>query len=157
MAFQGLSLLPQLDIAENVALPLILGGAPSRHAITEARAMLADFALAAVADKLPEQVSGGQAQRAAVARAVVGAPLLIIADEPTGQQDQGTARALLDELSACADRLGAALLVATHDEAVAPPFPIPRTLPVPRLPVRAAPTSPGFCCRACAPRAPPGR
>jgi ABC-type lipoprotein export system ATPase subunit len=133
VAFQGLSLLPQLDVAENLALPLILGGASSRDALAEARSRLGDFALDGLAAKLPEQISGGQAQRVAVARAVIGRPRLIMADEPTGQQDQVTARALLDALFARARQLGAALLVATHDEAVAARLPIRWTLVDQRL------------------------
>ena len=133
VAFQGLSLLPQLDVAENVALPLVLGGRSSRDALVLARRRLPDFAIDQVADQLPEQISGGQAQRAAVARAVVGEPRLILADEPTGQQDQASARVLLDALLDRTERLGAALLVATHDEAVAARFPIRWTLGDQRL------------------------
>jgi ABC-type lipoprotein export system ATPase subunit len=133
VAFQGLSLLPQLDVAENIALPLLLGGTSDADAARAAGGMVEAFHLDEVADKLPEQISGGQAQRTAVARAVVGSPRLILADEPTGQQDQAGARSLLSALWQRADRLNAALLVATHDEGVADRFPIRWTLTDQRL------------------------
>jgi putative ABC transport system ATP-binding protein len=72
-----------------------------------------------LADRLPEEISGGQGQRAAVARAIVGQPLVILADEPTGQLDTTTASHIIDVLLGAADRLGAALVVATHDPAIA--------------------------------------
>jgi putative ABC transport system ATP-binding protein len=141
MAFQGLSLLPQLDVAENIALPLILGGVSNSDALRATEDLIADFDLREVAGKLPEQISGGQAQRATVARAMIGTPRLILADEPTGQQDQAAAQALLKTLLARADRLGAALLVATHDEAVAARFETRWTLTDQRLNVEEAPRS----------------
>jgi putative ABC transport system ATP-binding protein len=124
VAFQGASLLPQLDVTENVGLPLVLGGEEPGAARAAATAVLDLFDLTGVADKLPEEISGGQAQRVAVARAVVGHPRLVLADEPTGQQDSATAAMLLDRLWARADEIGAALLVATHDDAVAARFPV---------------------------------
>jgi ABC-type lipoprotein export system ATPase subunit len=123
IAFQGLSLLPQLDVTENITLPLALAGMASDEAQRAAAALIDNFGLSEVANKLPEQISGGQAQRAALARAVIGAPRLILADEPTGQQDQVTAQTLLTTLFAIADQLDAALVVATHDDAVAARFP----------------------------------
>jgi ABC-type lipoprotein export system ATPase subunit len=130
IAFQGLSLLPQLNVAENIALPLALAGAPDDD---EVHQLIVQFGLSDVEDKLPEEISGGQAQRAAVARAVVGRPRLVLADEPTGQQDQASAQALLDSLFERVDALAAALVVATHDEAVAARFPIRWTLQDQRL------------------------
>jgi ABC-type lipoprotein export system ATPase subunit len=75
------------------------------------------------ASKLPEELSGGQAQRAALARALAGGPALILADEPTGQQDQEGARRVVDALLACVDVAGSALVLATHDPAVAARLP----------------------------------
>jgi ABC-type lipoprotein export system ATPase subunit len=72
-----------------------------------------------VADKLPEEISGGQAQRAAVARALAGRPRLILADEPTGQLDHESGAVVVDVLLESADHAGAALVVATHDPDVA--------------------------------------
>jgi putative ABC transport system ATP-binding protein/lipoprotein-releasing system ATP-binding protein len=117
--FQGPSLLPPLTIEENVALPLVLDGAADRDARNRARDALAMLDLRELAEKLPEEVSGGQAQRVAVARALAGEPRLILADEPTGQLDRTSGALAVDVLLAAADHSGAALVVATHDPTVA--------------------------------------
>ena len=104
MIFQGPSLLAPLTVAENVALPLILGGAARRgRAARRARARSSGLELSELADKLPEEISGGQAQRVAVARALAGAPQLILADEPTGQLDRANGAAVIDVLLDAAD------------------------------------------------------
>jgi ABC-type lipoprotein export system ATPase subunit len=119
IAFQGPSLLPPLNVVENVALPLLLEGRTQADAMEAALVALELFELGNVAEKLPEEISGGQAQRAGLARAIAGEPRLILADEPTGQLDHETAgRAMLALLEA-ADASGAAMIVATHDPAVA--------------------------------------
>ena len=117
--FQGPSLLPPLDVAENVALPLLLAGLPAPEAADAARRALDRLGLAGLAPKLPEELSGGQTQRVAVARALAGRPRLILADEPTGQLDHRAGAAVVDALLETADALGAALVVATHDPLVA--------------------------------------
>ena len=89
--FQGPSLLAPLTVEENVALPLVLDGMGDAEAHRAARATLDVVDLLDLRDKLPEEISGGQAQRVAVARALAGAPRLILADEPTGQLDRLTA------------------------------------------------------------------
>lgn len=119
VVFQGPSLLPPLTVLENVALPLTLAGFAPEHARARAGEALDQLGLGDVRDKLPEEISGGQAQRAAVARALAGEPSLVIADEPTGQLDRESARHVGEALLAAADARGAALVVATHDEAVA--------------------------------------
>jgi putative ABC transport system ATP-binding protein/lipoprotein-releasing system ATP-binding protein len=119
VVFQAPSLLPPLDVRENVALPLVLDGHHDADARREADDALRRLGLHDLADKLPEEVSGGQAQRIAVARALAGAPTLILADEPTGQLDRASATAVVDVLLAAADHAGAALVVATHDPLVA--------------------------------------
>jgi putative ABC transport system ATP-binding protein/lipoprotein-releasing system ATP-binding protein len=119
VVFQGPSLLPPLTIRENVALPLVLGGEPDAAARRAADAALAQLGLADLGDKLPEEVSGGQAQRVAVARALVGRPRLILADEPTGQLDAASGAAVIDVLLAAAGQADAALVVSTHDPRVA--------------------------------------
>jgi len=121
--FQGPSLMAPLTVAENVALPLILGGATHSEALRAGTAALERLELAELADKLPEEISGGQAQRVAVARALAGEPLLVLADEPTGQLDHASASAVVDVLLAAAAHSGAALVVATHDPAVAERLP----------------------------------
>ena len=123
MVFQGPSLLPPLTVVENVALPLTLGGTPAAEARLLAIAALDRLGLADLADKLPEEISGGQAQRVAVARALAGEPRLILADEPTGQLDRASGAAVMDVLIAAADHSGAALVVTTHDPTVADRLP----------------------------------
>ena len=123
VVFQGPSLLPPLTVLENVALPLVLDGEPDAHARTVAHGALERLDLDELADKLPEEISGGQAQRVAVARALAGRPQLILADEPTGQLDRASATAVVDVLLAAAEHAGAALVVATHDPAVAERLP----------------------------------
>lgn len=118
MIFQGPSLLPPLTVDENVALPLMLDGEAAPRAIALARAALMRLGLEGLGDKLPEEISGGQAQRAAVARALAGKPRLILADEPTGQLDRASGASLVDVLLAAAEDSGAALVVATHDPTV---------------------------------------
>jgi ABC-type lipoprotein export system ATPase subunit len=122
VVFQGPSLLPPLDVRENVALPLLLAGVSEAEASAAAGAALDRLGLSSLAAKLPEELSGGQAQRVAVARVLAGRPQLILADEPTGQLDHATGGAVIDVLIESAVLLGAALVVTTHDPAVADRF-----------------------------------
>ena len=118
MVFQGPSLLPPLDVTENVALPLVLAGKRDGEARTQAAIALATLGIQDLANKLPEELSGGQAQRVAIARVLASRPSLIVADEPTGQLDHTTAVHVMTVLLAAADEIGAALVVATHDPVV---------------------------------------
>jgi ABC-type lipoprotein export system ATPase subunit len=133
MVFQGPSLLPALSVLENVALALQLGGTAEDAAREQALAALRELDLAELADKLPEEISGGQSQRVAVARVLAGAPMLILADEPTGQLDRASADAVVDVLLAAAASHGAALVVATHDPLVADRLPVRWTVADGRL------------------------
>jgi putative ABC transport system ATP-binding protein len=117
--FQNQNLLPPLTAAENVALPLVLQGASHADARALAAQTLERFELGELRDKLPEELSGGQAQRIAFARAVAARPELILADEPTGQLDTATADRFLTTALATLDAAGIALVVATHDDRVA--------------------------------------
>jgi ABC-type lipoprotein export system ATPase subunit len=112
--FQAPSLFPALNILENVILPRRLMGrdADDRQA---AQKMLEQLGIGALATKLPEELSGGQSQRVAMARALVVEPELVLADEPTGQLDSHTARDFLDAVLAIADASGTAMMIATHD------------------------------------------
>ena len=118
LVLQGPSLLPPLDIIENVALPLVLGGADAAEASERAGDALATLDLTELAAKLPEELSGGQAQRVAIARAVAQRPRLLLADEPTGQLDHATGATVMEVLIWAAVESGAALVVSTHDPAV---------------------------------------
>jgi ABC-type lipoprotein export system ATPase subunit len=119
VVFQVASLVPSLDVTENVALPLVLGGADPDAARAGALAALGRLDLLGIAARLPDELSGGQAQRVAVARALAGHPQFILADEPTGQLDRATGGEVMRALKDVADSLHAALVVATHDPAVA--------------------------------------
>lgn len=119
LVFQMPSLLAPLTVAENVEIPLLLGQASAEKARVAALDALDRIGLKSIAEKLPEELSGGQAQRVAVARALASQPKLILADEPTGQLDHPTAQHLFDVLLASLEDTDIALVVATHDMAVA--------------------------------------
>ncbi|GAA0313805.1 ABC transporter ATP-binding protein [Kineococcus aurantiacus] len=117
--FQSGQLLSELPAEENAALPLLLGGHSRAAATARARDLLARLGLAGTERRRPGELSGGQVQRVAVARALVGRPKVVFADEPTGALDQATGREVLDLLTSVAREDGAALVVVTHDVAVA--------------------------------------
>lgn len=114
--FQAFHVLPHLDVAQNVALPLMLLG---RDEPDRVRAMLAAVGLEALGGRLPQQLSGGQLQRVAIARALVHRPALLLADEPTGNLDPGTAARVMDLLVAQTRHQGASLVLVTHSDAAA--------------------------------------
>ncbi len=114
--FQAFHLLPQLSVAENVELPLRLLGRPDAARV---QALLAAVGLAGLGTRSPAQLSGGQLQRVALARALVHRPVLILADEPTGNLDPGTAQRMLDLLVDQVRSEGAACLLVTHSAAAA--------------------------------------
>jgi ABC-type lipoprotein export system ATPase subunit len=118
VVFQGPSLLTELNARENVALPLLLAGADDADAARRADAALSALGIGGLGDRLPAEISAGQAQRVAVARVLAAEPLLILADEPTGQLDRATADHVITVLIEVADTLDAALVIATHDESV---------------------------------------
>jgi putative ABC transport system ATP-binding protein len=123
LVFQEPSLIPSLDVRENVALPLVLDGVAEAAAGVRAVAALAAIGLERLADRVPDELSGGQAQRIAVARVLAARPRIILADEPTGQLDHESARGVIDALLAAAQELGAAFVLSTHDDEVARRFP----------------------------------
>jgi ABC-type lipoprotein export system ATPase subunit len=111
--FQFFHLIPTLSVAENVALPLTLDRA--RRVDAPVLEMLDRVGLAHRAGHLPGELSGGEMQRAAIARALVSHPALILADEPTGNLDSTTGEAILDLVTERVRETGAALLMVTHD------------------------------------------
>ncbi|USQ78723.1 ABC transporter ATP-binding protein [Ornithinimicrobium faecis] len=115
---QGL-LLPELTAVENVALPLLLDGTDRRAAEAEATHWLHVLGLAGMEERRPGQLSGGQQQRVAVARAQVGAPAVVFADEPTGALDSRTSAQVMQALLQTTTGAGRSLVVVTHDEQVA--------------------------------------
>jgi putative ABC transport system ATP-binding protein len=117
--FQLFNLLPAITLRENVALPLKAAGVPAASADERARRALATVGLGARAEHLPEEVSGGEMQRAAIARALVIEPTIVLADEPTGSLDSETGRDVLGTLRRCADERGMTVLLVTHDASAA--------------------------------------
>lgn len=118
VVFQGPSLIPALTAQENVALPLVLHGMPHEDAQAKARETMGLVGVKPLANQLPEELSGGQAQRVAVARVLAMRPALILADEPTGRLDRQAARHMIEVLLGVADELAACLVIATHDPQV---------------------------------------
>ena len=117
--FQAFRLLPYLTALENVALPLLLAGVARAAATERAREGVGRVGLAARAGHKPSQLSAGEQQRVAVARAIANRPALLLADEPTGNLDEASARALLDLFAELRAERGLTLLVATHNAEVA--------------------------------------
>jgi ABC-type lipoprotein export system ATPase subunit len=119
VVFQSPSLVPTLDVAENTGLPLVIAGVDRPEVARRVAEALELADVAELAAKLPEEISGGQAQRVAVARVLAQRPRLVLADEPTGQLDHAAGRRLLDALLVATDHVEAALVVTTHDSSVA--------------------------------------
>jgi putative ABC transport system ATP-binding protein len=116
---QRWNLLDSLTVVENVALPLELDGATTREASREAMAALESVGIAELAKQFPSALSGGEQQRAAIARSLVGARRVLVADEPTGALDALTAETVMRLIRQRCDADGVATLLATHDPAVA--------------------------------------
>ena len=114
--FQAFHVLPHLDVAQNVALPLMLLGQDSPERVA---AMLEAVGLQGLGERLPAQLSGGQLQRVAIARALVHQPALLLADEPTGNLDPGTAARVMDALTEQCLAQGSALVLVTHSDQAA--------------------------------------
>jgi putative ABC transport system ATP-binding protein len=112
-------LVPELTLRENVELPLRLLGERRRSVRSRASDLMVQLEIAGAADRVPAEVSGGEAQRAAVARALVHRPAVIFADEPTGALDSVAGERVLDALTGLARRHGSAVVLVTHDGKVA--------------------------------------
>ncbi len=117
IVFQSFHLVPTMTAVENVALPLEFAGDPA--AFDTARTLLGEVGLASRTDHFPAQLSGGEQQRVALARALSARPKLILADEPTGNLDGKTGRAVVDLLFGLQRRRHSTLVLVTHDERLA--------------------------------------
>jgi len=117
VVFQSFHLIPTMTALENVATPLELAGA--KDAFARARAELEAVGLADRADHYPTQMSGGEQQRTALARASAPRPRILLADEPTGNLDAANGTAVMDMLFALRDKHGATLIMVTHSNALA--------------------------------------
>jgi len=118
LVFQSFHLLPSLSVRENVALPARLAGRPTAQIARDLEALCERVGLGGLLDRRPDELSGGQRQRVAVARALVNRPLLVLADEPTGNLDHVAGGEVMRLLSELGREHGAAVLVATHDPLV---------------------------------------
>lgn len=114
--FQAFNLIPSLTVSANIAFQARLAG---RHNAAEADRLAQRLGLTDHLAKFPEQLSGGQQQRVAIARAILPRPALVLADEPTGNLDEGTADTVLDLLSELVTESGAGLVLVTHSERLA--------------------------------------
>jgi lipoprotein-releasing system ATP-binding protein len=117
--YQFHHLLPDFSALENVILPQLVKGSPMPEARARAEALLVSLGLGARLEHRPSQLSGGEQQRVAVARALANRPALVLADEPTGNLDEATADIVLDEFLKLVRNEGRAALIATHNERIA--------------------------------------
>ena len=118
MIFQAFNLLPRYRVVENVALPLVFAGVPRERRLERARAVLDRLGMGPRADHRPSQLSGGEMQRTAIARALVTDPALLLADEPTGNLDSANGEALLGVITELHER-GQTVVLVTHDASIA--------------------------------------
>ena len=119
IVFQFFNLLPTMTALENVSLPLLLAGQPLKLARAAARSWLDRVGMAHRADHFPHQLSGGEMQRTAIARALVHQPAVLLADEPTGNLDSANARQVIDALQKIASQRICTMVIVTHSEEVA--------------------------------------
>ena len=117
--YQHHHLLPEFSALENVVLPQRIAGRPTREARARARGLLERLGLGERLDHRPARLSGGEQQRVALARAVANEPMVLLADEPTGNLDQGTADIVFNELLELARERRLAALIATHNDDLA--------------------------------------
>ena len=117
--FQRHDLFPVLTARENVEFPMLLHGTPPGDRRHRSKKLLEFVGLADKADHLPDELSGGQQQRVGIARALANEPLILLADEPTGNLDSATSASIIDELAKLAGTMGLTLVMVTHDADVA--------------------------------------
>jgi putative ABC transport system ATP-binding protein len=119
IVFQFFNLLPSMSVVENVELPLLLRGDDARESRAKALEMLDQVGMARRSSHFPHQLSGGEMQRAAIARGLVHGPSLLLADEPTGNLDSANASQVLEVIAKIASRRTATVIMVTHSDSVA--------------------------------------
>ena len=119
IVFQFFNLLPSMSVVENVELPLLLRGDDARESRAKALKMLDQVGMARRSSHFPHQLSGGEMQRAAIARGLVHGPSLLLADEPTGNLDSANASQVLEVIAKIASRRTATVIMVTHSDSVA--------------------------------------
>jgi predicted ABC-type transport system involved in lysophospholipase L1 biosynthesis ATPase subunit len=117
--FQFFNLLPEFTAAENVMIPAVIAGCSRKESALRAQKLISEVNLSARAEHLPSELSGGEQQRIAIARALVNRPKIFIADEPTGNLDKKTGREIMDVMLKLQADYGFTLLIATHNEDIA--------------------------------------
>lgn len=113
--FQDFLLLDGLTVRQNILLPAIIGGSVSQTVEDRADKLCQVFGISGIGNKYPAEISGGEKQRTAVARALINQPLMILADEPTGNLDSKSSRAVIDSFRQARTALGATIFMVTHD------------------------------------------
>lgn len=113
--FQDFMLLDGLTVRENILVPRIIQGTVEKEAEVLADELLTLFGIAHIADKYPAEISGGERQRTAVARSLMNQPLMILADEPTGNLDSKSSRAVIEAFENAKEQLNATIFMVTHD------------------------------------------
>jgi putative ABC transport system ATP-binding protein len=119
IVYQFFNLLATLDVRENVALPSLLARRPERESLARAEGLLAEVGLGHRLRSRPHMLSGGEMQRAAIARALMAEPRLVLADEPTGNLDSRAAAAVVETLGSLAARHGSTVVLVTHSREAA--------------------------------------
>jgi putative ABC transport system ATP-binding protein len=119
MIFQSFNLIPSLTALDNVALPLMFAGVPKRQRKSKAGSVLERIGLSARLSHRPAELSGGEQQRVAIARALINDPLILLADEPTGNLDSHTSREIVGLLAELNQSRGLTVLLVTHEEDLA--------------------------------------
>ena len=117
--FQFFNLIPTLRVIENVSLPLLLDGKRPGEVRAKAEALLDRVGLGPRREHFPDELSGGEMQRTAIARALIIDPAIVLADEPTGNLDSATGRGILELLQEVSSKEGRTIVMVTHDEAAA--------------------------------------
>jgi putative ABC transport system ATP-binding protein len=117
--FQGFNLLKRMTTIDNVALPLIYAGTPRKEALGRAQEKLVETGLGSFADRLPNQLSGGQQQRVAIARALIVHPMVLLADEPTGNLDTATSQEIMSLIRGLNHEANITVILVTHEQDIA--------------------------------------